>query len=68
MHTIPQGLREKYERHHRVVYSPEALEAAVKLSHKYIADRHMPDKVGGWLVSGEWERPGWWVRMAMACK
>ncbi|KAJ9532323.1 hypothetical protein QJQ45_010371 [Haematococcus lacustris] len=37
-------LRERYERHHRVVYSVEALEAAVRLSHKYIADRFLPDK------------------------
>lgn len=42
---VMQGLREKYERHHHVVYTPEALEAAVKLSHKYIADRFLPDKV-----------------------
>jgi ATP-dependent Clp protease ATP-binding subunit ClpC len=42
---VLQGLKEKYERHHRVVYSEEAMEAAVKLSNKYIADRFMPDKV-----------------------
>eukprot|EP00798_Chlamydomonas_sp_ICE-L_P020851 gene20851-27684_t len=41
---ILQGLREKYEQHHRCVYSDEALEASVKLSHKYIADRLLPDK------------------------
>ncbi len=34
-----QGLKERYERHHRVVYSEEAMSSAVKLSHKYIADR-----------------------------
>uniref|UniRef100_A0A7S0WMJ2 Clp R domain-containing protein n=1 Tax=Chlamydomonas leiostraca TaxID=1034604 RepID=A0A7S0WMJ2_9CHLO len=41
---ILKGLRERYERHHHVVYSPDALDAAVRLSHKYIADRHLPDK------------------------
>ncbi|GBF97872.1 hypothetical protein Rsub_10227, partial [Raphidocelis subcapitata] len=42
--SILEGLRERYERHHRCVYSEEALEAAVKLSHRYIADRFLPDK------------------------
>lgn len=41
---ILKGLREKYERHHKCAYSAEALEAAVQLSHKYIADRFLPDK------------------------
>lgn len=41
---ILKGLKEKYERHHKCLYTEEALEAAVKLSHKYIADRFMPDK------------------------
>lgn len=44
--AILRGLSERYERHHRCVYEPEALEAAVHLSHKYIADRFLPDKVG----------------------
>lgn len=39
-----QGLKERYERHHRVVYSEEAILSAVALSHKYIADRFLPDK------------------------
>lgn len=48
--AILHGLSERYERHHHCVYSEEALEAAVKLSHTYIADRFLPDKVGagGW--------------------
>lgn len=41
---ILKGLRERYERHHKCAYSMEALEAAVLLSHKYIADRFLPDK------------------------
>lgn len=49
--TKPQGLRERYERHHHVAYTEEALEAAVHLSHKYIADRHLPDKVRFPVVS-----------------
>lgn len=42
---ILQGLSERYERHHHCCYAEEALEAAVKLSHTYIADRFLPDKV-----------------------
>jgi len=34
----------KYEEHHHVVYSSEAVESAVKLSDRYITDRHLPDK------------------------
>ncbi|HWB78884.1 MAG TPA: ATP-dependent Clp protease ATP-binding subunit ClpA [Nannocystaceae bacterium] len=40
---ILQGLREVYERHHNVRYTPEALQAAVELAHKYLRDRHLPD-------------------------
>ena len=40
---ILQGLKEVYEAHHNVVYTPEALEAAVELAHKYLRDRHLPD-------------------------
>jgi ATP-dependent Clp protease ATP-binding subunit ClpA len=40
---ILQGLKPVYEAHHNVVYSPEALEAAVELAHKYLRDRHLPD-------------------------
>jgi len=41
---ILRGLRDKYEAHHRVHYSDEALVAAVKLSDRFITDRHLPDK------------------------
>ncbi|AYO31919.1 MAG: ATP-dependent Clp protease ATP-binding subunit ClpC [Thermoanaerobacteraceae bacterium] len=42
--SILQGLRDRYEAHHRVKISDEALEAAAKLSHRYITDRFLPDK------------------------
>ena len=41
---ILQGLRDKYEAHHRVKFSDESLEAAVKLSERYISGRALPDK------------------------
>ncbi len=41
---ILQGLRDKYEAHHRVKFSDEALEAAVRLSERYISGRALPDK------------------------
>jgi ATP-dependent Clp protease ATP-binding subunit ClpC len=41
---ILKGLRERYETHHRVVFSDEALEAAAKLSDRYISGRFLPDK------------------------
>ena len=41
---ILKGLRDKYEAHHRVKITDEALEAAVNLSDRYITDRYMPDK------------------------
>jgi ATP-dependent Clp protease ATP-binding subunit ClpC len=41
---IMRGLREKYEAHHKLVITDEALEAAAKLSSRYIADRFLPDK------------------------
>ncbi|MBF0619642.1 MAG: ATP-dependent Clp protease ATP-binding subunit [Candidatus Omnitrophica bacterium] len=41
---ILKGLRDKYEAHHRVKYSDEALEAAAKLSDRYITGRFLPDK------------------------
>ena len=40
---ILQGLATVYEEHHNVRYTPEALEAAVRLAHKYLRDRHLPD-------------------------
>ncbi len=41
---ILKGLREKYEQHHKLQITDEALEAAVKLSARYINDRFLPDK------------------------
>lgn len=41
---ILKGLRDRYEAFHRVGISDEALEAAAKLSHRYIQDRFLPDK------------------------
>jgi len=41
---ILQGLRDRYEAHHRVRYTDEALVAAVKLSNRYISGRLLPDK------------------------
>jgi len=41
---ILKGLRERYESHHRVVFTDEALQAAAKLSDRYITGRFLPDK------------------------
>lgn len=41
---ILKGLRNRYEDHHKVTITDEALEAAVKLSARYINDRYLPDK------------------------
>lgn len=41
---ILKGLRDKYEAHHKVKITDEALEAAVNLSDRYICDRYLPDK------------------------
>ncbi len=41
---ILRGLRDKYEAHHKLSISDEAIEAAVKLSTRYINDRFLPDK------------------------
>ena len=41
---ILRGLRDKYEAHHKLTISDEALQAAVKLSARYINDRYLPDK------------------------
>lgn len=41
---ILKGLRDKYEAHHKLKISDEAIEAAVNLSSRYIADRFLPDK------------------------
>ncbi|ACX53027.1 ATPase AAA-2 domain protein [Ammonifex degensii KC4] len=42
--AILKGLRDRYEAHHRVRITDEAIEAAAKLSHRYITDRFLPDK------------------------
>ena len=42
--AILHGLRERYEKHHQLHITDEALEAAVTLSDRYIADRYLPDK------------------------
>ena len=39
-----KGLRDRYEAHHKVRFSDEALEAATRLSQRYVTDRHLPDK------------------------
>jgi len=41
---ILQGIAHKYEEHHHVKYTTEALDTAVRLSSRYINDRHLPDK------------------------
>ena len=41
---ILRGLRDRYEAHHRVSITDDAIEAAVKLSDRYITDRFLPDK------------------------
>jgi ATP-dependent Clp protease ATP-binding subunit ClpC len=41
---ILNNIKDKYEDHHNVIYSPEAILACVKLSDRYISDRFLPDK------------------------
>ena len=41
---ILEGIKAKYEEHHRVTITPEAVDAAVRLSNRYINDRNLPDK------------------------
>jgi ATP-dependent Clp protease ATP-binding subunit ClpC len=43
-YRILEGLRDRYEAHHRVHFTDEALEAAVSLSDRYVQDRFLPDK------------------------
>ncbi|HEY2331553.1 MAG TPA: Clp protease N-terminal domain-containing protein, partial [Acidimicrobiales bacterium] len=45
-HTIEilKGLRERYEQHHRVTITDQAIVAAANLADRYISDRHLPDK------------------------
>ncbi|MGJ8675937.1 MAG: ATP-dependent Clp protease ATP-binding subunit [Akkermansiaceae bacterium] len=42
--AILEGLQFKYEEHHKAKYTPKAIESAVKLSSRYLADRYLPDK------------------------
>lgn len=42
--AILNGVIDRYEKHHSVKFLPEALEAAVELSKRYINDRYLPDK------------------------
>jgi hypothetical protein len=44
-YEIMLGLRERYEAHHKLRYTDEALKAAAKFSSQYISDRFLPDKV-----------------------
>ncbi len=39
-----KGLKDRYEQHHKVIYKEEALDAAVRLSSRYVSDRRQPDK------------------------
>ncbi|WP_274475406.1 ATP-dependent Clp protease ATP-binding subunit [Mangrovimonas aestuarii] len=41
---ILNNIKEKYENHHNVDYTPEAIEACVKLTNRYMTDRFLPDK------------------------
>ncbi len=41
---ILNNIKDKYEEHHNVNYTPEALEACVKLTDRYVSDRNFPDK------------------------
>jgi ATP-dependent Clp protease ATP-binding subunit ClpC len=41
---ILNNIKERYEDHHNVIYTPEAIDACVKLTNRYISDRHLPDK------------------------
>jgi ATP-dependent Clp protease ATP-binding subunit ClpA len=40
---ILQGLKPSYEAHHNVRYTPDAIEQSVRLAHKHLRDRHLPD-------------------------
>ena len=41
---ILNNIKEKYEKHHNVIYTPEAIDECVKMADRYITDRAMPDK------------------------
>ena len=42
--AILKNIKERYEDHHNVIYTEDALKACVKLTNRYISDRHLPDK------------------------
>ncbi|MCU0362897.1 MAG: ATP-dependent Clp protease ATP-binding subunit [Bacteroidales bacterium] len=42
--TILHNIKERYEEHHNVSYTDDAIDACVKLTNRYISDRHLPDK------------------------
>lgn len=42
--NILNNIKKHYENHHGVLYTDEAITACVKLTHRYISDRHLPDK------------------------
>src|SRR6056300_161031 len=41
---ILNNIKDKYEEHHNVNYTPEAIQACVNLTNRYMSDRHLPDK------------------------
>ena len=41
---IRNNIKSRYEDHHLVRYTPEAIEACVKLTNRYMSERHLPDK------------------------
>ena len=41
---ILNNIKERYEEHHNVIYTEDAIDACVKLTQRYISDRHLPDK------------------------
>jgi len=41
---ILNNIKDKYEDHHNVIYTPQAIDACVRLTQRYISDRHLPDK------------------------
>ncbi|SDB94291.1 ATP-dependent Clp protease ATP-binding subunit [Williamwhitmania taraxaci] len=43
-YEILNNIKERYEDHHNVIYTPDAIDACVKLTQRYISDRHLPDK------------------------
>ncbi len=56
--TILQGLKATYEKHHRVQITDEAVETAVKMAHRYLTSRHLPDSAIDLLdeADGKWKQ------------